>query len=149
MHAPVAVGEIGEAQRRVGVLVAGGGHPGDGNRHVRAQHEDGAALVEHAVGGPGLCHVAAGELGLVFERGRADLAVSVALEDLLHGFGDVPQFARLVGQHVARARGIGWITRLAPCGMGGRPRVVAAPRCRALGSRGGGSGRGQDRTWRT
>ena len=80
-HAAVAVREVAEAQRRLARGVAGGDDARDRHGHVRAQHEHGAGLVEHAVGGLRFGHVGAREHRLVLERGRVDLAVAVALED--------------------------------------------------------------------
>jgi hypothetical protein len=52
-HAAIGVGDVAEAQRRLGVGVAGGHHPGDGYRHIGPEHQDGPVLVEHTVCGPG------------------------------------------------------------------------------------------------
>ena len=46
----VGVGDVAEAQRRLGRLVARGHDARDRHRHVRAQREHVAVVVEHAVG---------------------------------------------------------------------------------------------------
>ena len=67
-HAPVAVGEIAEAQGRLARRVARRDHARDRHGHVRAQHQHGARLVEHAVGRLGIGHVGARQHRLVLER---------------------------------------------------------------------------------
>ena len=80
-HGAVGVGEVAEAQRRIGGRVARRHHPRDRDRHVRAQHEHVALLVEQPVGGLGRGGVAARERRLVLERRRRDLAVAARVED--------------------------------------------------------------------
>ena len=89
------------AARRVGV--AGGDHARDRDRHVRAQHEHVAVLVEELVGGVGRGRVAAREHLLVLQRGRRDLAVAARVEHAADRLGDRAQLAQLVRQDVARA----------------------------------------------
>ena len=105
-HAAVGVREVAEAQRRLGVGVAGRDQPRDRDRHVRAQHEHVAVLVEHPVGRAAAPAMSArSKVLLVLERGRVDLAVAGALEHGAHAVGHRAQLAHLVGQHVARSAG--------------------------------------------
>ena len=97
----VAVGVVGEAQRQLRGGVAGADDARDRDRHVRAQHQDLAVLVEDAVGGPDAVERAATEHRLVLERGRGDLAVAGGVERRAHRLDDRAQLAHLVGQHVA------------------------------------------------
>ena len=69
-HGAVGVGEVAEAQRRSGRRVARRHHARDRDRHVRAQHEHVALLVEQPVGGLGRRRVAARQRRLVLERRR-------------------------------------------------------------------------------
>ena len=98
---PVAVGEVAEAQRRLGVRVARRDHPRDRDRHVRAQDEDLAVLVEQAVGRTSPAQVGAGQHRLVLERGGVHLAVAGVLEDAAHGLRDGAQLARFVRKDVS------------------------------------------------
>ena len=101
-HRAEGVGQVAEPQRHLRVGVAAGDEPRDRHRHVGAQREQVAALVEEAVGGVGGAAVAAGEHLVVLDRGRRDLAVAPALEDLDHRQVQPAQLAHLVGQDVAR-----------------------------------------------
>ena len=99
---PVGVGDVAEAQRRLGRLVARGHDARDRHGHVRAQGQHVAVVVDHAVGRLHAA-VAAAQDGLVLDRRRVDLAVAVALEDAAQGVGDRAQLPHLVGEHVAGA----------------------------------------------
>ena len=72
---PVGVGDVAEAQRRLGRLVARGHHARDRHRHVRAQRQHVAVVVDHPVGRLHAA-VAAAQDRLVLDRGRVDLAVA-------------------------------------------------------------------------
>ena len=75
-HGAVGVGDVAEAQRQLGVRVARGDDARDRDRHVRAQHEHVALLVEQLVRGVGGRRVPARQHLLVLERRRVDLAVA-------------------------------------------------------------------------
>ena len=96
-HAAVAVREVAEAQRRLAGRVAGGDDARDRHGHVRAQHEHGSRLVEHAIRGLRFGHVGAREHRLVLERRRVDLAIAVALEHAPQRVRDRTHLARLFG----------------------------------------------------
>jgi hypothetical protein len=96
----IGVGDVAEAQRRLGGLVARGHHARDRDRHVRAQREHVAVVVDHSVGRLD-APVAAAQGRLVLDRRRVDLAVAVELEDAAQGVRDRAQLPHLVGQHVA------------------------------------------------
>ena len=100
-HGAKGVGQVAKPQRRLGVGVAARDETRDRHRHVGAQGEQVAALVEEAVGGGGGAAVAAGEHLVVLDRGRRDLAVAAALEDLDHRQVQAAQLPHLIGQHVA------------------------------------------------
>ena len=95
--AAIAVGEVAEAERRLGGGIAARDHAGDRHGHVRAQDQDGTVLVEDAVGGLGFGKGRAAEHGLVLERGRVDLAVAVALEDAKESARDGADLTGLFG----------------------------------------------------
>ena len=99
---PVGVGDVAEAQGRLGRLVARGHHARDRHRHVRAQGEHVAVVVDHPVGRLRAA-VAAAQHRLVLDRRRVDLAVAVQLEDAAQRVGDRAQLPHLVGEHVARS----------------------------------------------
>ncbi len=104
-HRAVGVGDVAEAQRRIGRRVARRDEPRDRDGHVGAQREDLAVVVEHPVRRR---HVRPRRLGhdaLVLDRRRVDLAVAVALEDGAQRLRDRAQLAHLVRQDVARAAG--------------------------------------------
>ena len=101
----VGVGDVAEAQRQLGGRVAGGDHARDRDRHVRAQHEHVALLVEQLVRGVGGRRVPARQHLLVLERRRLDLAVAVRVEDPPHPLDDRVDLPQLVGQDVARPAG--------------------------------------------
>ena len=67
-HGAVGVADVGEAQRRLGVRVAAGGQAGDRDRHVGAQRQQLAALVEEAVGADAAAPLAALQHLVVLER---------------------------------------------------------------------------------
>jgi hypothetical protein len=98
--APVGVGDVAEAQRRLGGLIAGGDDARDRDRHVCAQGQDVAVVVDHAVGRLHAA-VAAAQHGLVLDRRRVDFAVAVQLEDAAQGVRDGAQLPHLVGEHIA------------------------------------------------
>ena len=83
-HGAVGVGEVAEAQRRIRARVAGRHHARDRDRHVRAQHEHVALLVEQPVGGLGRRGVAARQRRLVLQRRRRHLAVAASVEHRAH-----------------------------------------------------------------
>ena len=102
---PVGVADVGEAQRRLGVGEAGGDQAGDRDRHVGAQREQLAALVEEAVGADPAAALAALQHLVVLERRRRHLAVAEALEDVDQGRLERAKLAHLVRQDVPGARG--------------------------------------------
>jgi hypothetical protein len=102
-HRAVGVRDVAEAQRRIRARVAGRDDARDRDRHVRAQHEHVALLVEQLVGGVGRRGVAAREHLLVLERGRVDLSVAVRVEDAAELLRHRVELAHLVRQDVARA----------------------------------------------
>jgi hypothetical protein len=104
-HAAVGVREVGEAQRRLGAGVARGHDAGDRQRHVRAQGEGVAALVEQLVSRARIVELRAFQRRGVLERRRVDLAVAARLEHASHRLRDRAQLAHLVGQHVAGSAG--------------------------------------------
>ena len=137
-HAAVGVREVAEAQRRLGVAVARRDQARDRDRHVRAEHEHLAVLVEHAVRGAARVHVGALERALVLERRRVDLAVAGPLEHLADAVGHRAQLAHLVGQEVSRSAGDAIDHRPGLCQLrlaGGaccvRPRPARRPRARS------------------
>ncbi len=132
-HAAVGVGEVAEAQRGLGVLIARADEPRDRHRHVRAQREHLAVVVEHAV--RGRRPTAAGEHVLVLERRGPHLAVAVVFEDAADGLGDVAQLAHLVGQHVASAGGNGMDLGAHGCSESRRPDAAYVGRGRASSER--------------
>ena len=77
---PVGVGDVAEAQRRLGRRVARRHHARDRHGHVGAQGEHVAVIVDDAVGRLHAA-VAAAQHRLVLDRRRVDLAVAVELED--------------------------------------------------------------------
>ncbi len=124
-HGAEGVGQVAETQRHLGTGEATHDEPGDRDRHVRAQREQVAALVEEAVGRASRATVSPGQDLVVLDRGRRDLAVAAALEDVDHRQVQATQLAHLGGQHVARA---GWdrmdhrpdLTRAGRKGLSGR-----------------------------
>jgi hypothetical protein len=144
-HAPVGVGDVGEAQRRFGVGVTGGDDPGDGDGHVGAQHQHAAVLVEDAVGGPGATEVGARKRLLELEGGRVHLAVASVREHRTDPVGHGAQLPHLVGENVAGATGDSVHHRL-EAAVAGRAkcahaaigasssRVMRAPRSRSRSS---------------
>ena len=117
LRGAVGVGEVAEAERRLGVRVAGGHHAGDRDRHVRAQRQHLPCLVEEPVARAGRALVADAQHLLVLERGRPHLAVAGALEGAAQALRQRAQLAHLVGEHVAGPLGIGCVTS-APAGSG-------------------------------
>ena len=99
--------DVGEAERRLGLGVAGGHHARDRDRHVRAQREHRALLVEGPVARARGALVAAPQHVLVLERRRVHLAVARVLEGGAHPVADRAQLAHLLGQHVPGPRGDG------------------------------------------
>ena len=102
---PVGVADVGEAQGRRGLREAGRHQAGDRDRHVGAQGEQLAALVEEAVGADPAASLAARQHLVVLQRRRRDLAVAEALEDLDQGRLELAKLAHLVRQDVPGARG--------------------------------------------
>jgi hypothetical protein len=94
------VGDVAEAQRRLGGGVARGHHARDRDGHVGAQREHVAVIVDDAIGRLD-ARVAAAEDRLVLDGRRVDLAIAVALEDVPKSVGDRAQLPHLVGEHVA------------------------------------------------
>ena len=110
-HRPVGVGDVAEAERRLGVGEAAGDQAGDRDRHVGAQRQQLAALVEEAVGAGGGAAVAARQHLVVLDRRRRDLAVAVALEDLDQARWS-RRSSRISSGSMSRVPGgIGWIIR--------------------------------------
>ena len=104
--AAVAVREVGEAQRQLRAGVAGADDARDRDRHVRAQHQHLAVLVEDAVGRPRRRRARRGRAPTRTRaracRSRRSRRRRTTARRLL---GDRAQLAHLVGQHVARAAG--------------------------------------------
>src|SRR5262249_55722234 len=90
--------------RGLGAREAARDQPRDRNRHVRAQCEQLAALVEELVGGPRSEAVAAGQHLVVLDRGGRDLAVAVLFEDADQRGVKLAQLAHLIGQDVPGPR---------------------------------------------
>ena len=97
-------GEVAEPDGRLDTSITRRDHPRDGDRHVGAQREHVALLVECAVASAGRALLPAAQHLLVLERGRVDLPVTGVLEADAHALADLAQLAHLVGQHVASAR---------------------------------------------
>jgi hypothetical protein len=124
-HAAVGVGEVGEAQRRLGGRVARGDDARDRHGHVGAQRHHVAVVVEDAVGGID-AGLAAAQNVLELDRRRPDLAVAPTLEHRAHGLGDGAQLPHLVGQDVARPVGDG-VDHRAPEPTASRPARSVRP----------------------
>ena len=103
--AAIGVRQVTEAQRRLRVGVARRDQPGDRDRHVGAQHQHVALLVEHPIGRASAREVDARKRLLVLERRGVDLAVSGRGEHMPDAVGHRAQLAHLVGQDVARSAG--------------------------------------------
>lgn len=94
-HPAVHVREGGEPERRRDRGITRGGDAGDRDRHVRAQLQDGAVVVEEPVD-PRV--TADADLAQVVLDGRGvDLPVTEVLKDAPQRVGDRAQLAHLVG----------------------------------------------------
>ena len=102
-HPPVDAARVGEAERPLLVGEPARHHAGDRHRHVVAEREHGAGLVEEAVGGRALRPLPLRDHLLVFDRRRRDLLVAALREQAEQRRLDRAQLAHLLREYVAGA----------------------------------------------